>query len=71
MCEFCENIAKDDSEFVQHRFDGGDFIYKDEKGHAIFIDTGDSFCPGILNDTKFCPKCGRDLRKQIDERANS
>ena len=48
---------------MQSRIKGGDFIYKYKNGYGIFIDTGDSGCPGGLNDIKFCPMCGRELRE--------
>lgn len=60
MCWFCENIAKDDKEFIRHRFNGGDFIYKDQNGYSVFIDTGDSFCCGNFK-INYCPMCSRDL----------
>lgn len=66
MCEFCENIAKDDAEFFNCRKSGGDFIFKDEKGYSVLVDTGDSFCCGSL-DINFCPMCGRDLRGEENE----
>lgn len=61
MCEFCKNIAYTDANFVQARYKGVDFIYKDSKGFGIYIDTGDSFCHGVLQNIGFCPKCGREL----------
>ena len=61
MCEFCENIAFTDADFVQARIKGGDFIYKDSKGYGILIYTGDSGCPCSLQGVRFCPKCGREL----------
>ena len=61
MCEFCKDIAYTDADFVQARFEGGDFIYNDENGYGILIDTGDSGCLGSLQGIKFCPMCGREL----------
>lgn len=61
MCEFCENIAHTDKEFVQARYKGGDFIYKGHNGYGILIDTGDSGCLGSLQGVRFCPKCGIEL----------
>ena len=61
MCEFCKDIAFTDADFVQARFKGGDFIFKDNDEYGILIDTGDSGCLGTLNDIKFCPFCGREL----------
>ena len=67
MCEFCKDIAFTDDDFVQARFKGGDFIFKDNDEYGILIDTGDSGCLGALNDIKFCPMCGRELRSEDDE----
>ena len=64
MCEFCENIAKDDKEYFSKRLQGGDFIFHDKQGFGILIDTGDSGCLGCLNEIKFCPMCGRKLTEE-------
>lgn len=61
MCGFCENIAYTDEEFVRARYKGGDFIYKDNDGYGVLIDTGDSGCLGSLQGIEFCPMCGRKL----------
>ena len=69
MCEFCENIAKDDEEFGKIRMNAPekDFIFVDENAFHVFVETGDSFCPGILNNINFCPICGRKLRSEENE----
>lgn len=64
MCKFCENIAKNNDEYMKHRYDGGDFIYHDENGYGILIDTGDSGCLGNLSNVLFCPICGRKLEEE-------
>ena len=61
MCEFCENIAYTNDEYFNARVKGGDFIYKDNNGYGILIDTGDSGCLGSLHGIEFCPRCGRKL----------
>lgn len=61
MCEFCKNIAYTDEDFEEMNRKGIDFIYKDNDGYGIFIDTGDSGCSGSLQGIRFCPKCGRKL----------
>ena len=61
MCYFCKDIAFTDADFVQARFKGWDFIYKDSNGYGILIDTGDSGCLGSLQCIKFWPMCGREL----------
>ena len=70
MCEFCENIAKDDEEFGKIRMETQKegFIFVDKNALHVFVDTGDSFCPGILNNIRFCPICGRDLRSEESDR---
>ena len=60
MCEFCENIVKE-SEWVNARAKGKDFIYKDDDGYGILIDTGDSGCLGNLENISHCPYFGREL----------
>ena len=67
MCEFCENIAFTDADFVQARLKGGDFIYNDKNGYGILIDAGDSGCLGSLQGIKFCTMCGIELRSEEDE----
>ena len=67
MCEFCEDIAFTDADFVQAMIKGGDFIYKDKNGYGILIDTGDSGCLGSLQGIKFCPMCGRKLSEVSDD----
>lgn len=69
MCEFCENIAKNDEEFWKIRTNDTekDFIFVDKNAFHVFVDTGDSFCPGILNNVNYCPICRRDLRSEQNE----
>lgn len=69
MCEFCENIAFTDADFVQARIKGGDFIYKYKDGYGILIDTGDSGCLGSLQKVRFCPMCSREL-SEVTEMTN-
>lgn len=67
MCAFCESIANTNEEYVYARYKGGDFIFKDNGEYGILIDTGDSGCLGTLNDIKYCPFCGRELRSKESE----
>lgn len=61
MCEFCKNIAMNDDEYMKKRYDGGDFICRDAKdGFGLFVDTGDSGCPGYIK-INYCPMCGKEL----------
>lgn len=60
MCDFCKNIAMDNDEYYEKRCVGGDFIFKDENGFGVLIDTGDSGCLGYIK-IKYCPICGRKL----------
>lgn len=68
MCEFCEKIAINDEEFGKIRIEKKktDFIFVSDNKYNIFTDTGDSFCPGIVEDIRFCPNCGRDLLIQTN-----
>ena len=61
VCEFCKNIAYTDDEYFNAIVKGGDFIYGDRDEYGIFINTGDSGCPGSLQPVRFCPMCGRKL----------
>ena len=56
MCEFCEDIAMNDDEYMKKRYAGGDFICKDEDGFGVLIDTGDSGCLGYIK-INYCPIC--------------
>lgn len=67
MCEFCKDIAFTCDDFLQARFKGGDFIYRNKNEYGILIDTGDNGCLGSLKGIKFCPMCGRDLRSEENE----
>ena len=60
ICEFCKNIAMDNDEYYEKRYAGGDFIFKDENGFGVLIDTGDSGCLGYMK-INYCPICGRKL----------
>lgn len=67
MCEFCKKIAMNDDEYMKKRYDGGDFICRDVKdGFGLFIDTGDSGCPGYIK-INYCPMCGRKLAEEIEK----
>ena len=47
-------------EYMEKRYAGGDFIFKDENGFGVLIDTGDSGCLGYIK-INYCPMCGRKL----------
>lgn len=38
----------------------GDYLFKDRDKFGIYVDTG-NMQPGILDNIRFCPYCGRDL----------
>jgi len=38
----------------------GDYLFKDRGKFGIYVDTG-NLQPGILDDIKYCPYCGRKL----------
>lgn len=62
MCDLCKNIPKTDEEFGNMRMDGKEnIIFSEKSKFHLFADTGDSFCPGIVNDINYCPMCGRKL----------
>lgn len=62
MCKFCENIVdiQIESKFDTAVTKGKDFIFKDAMWHHLYINTGDSGCPGVM-DINNCPMCGRKL----------
>ncbi len=62
MCKFCENIVdiQIESEFDTAVAKGADFIFKDAMLYHLYINTGDSGCPGVM-DIYYCPICGREL----------
>ena len=60
MCDLCKDIAMNNDEYMEKRYAGGDFIFKDENGFGVLIDTGDSGCLGYIK-INYCPICGRKL----------
>ena len=62
MCDLCKDIAMNNDEYMEKRYAGGDFIFKDENGFGALIDTGDSGCLGYIK-INYCPICGRKLVK--------
>lgn len=60
MCDFCKKIIDDKSEYLNALSTENDFIFEDDEGHWLRIDTGDSFCPGTMK-INYCPMCGRKL----------
>ena len=65
MCKFCKNIVdiQIESEFDTAVAKGEDFIFKDAMWYHLYINTGDSGCPGVM-DINYCPICGRKLAKE-------
>lgn len=61
MCEFCKNIARTNKKYSETKIKGGDFIFQSDGKFGNLIDTGDSGCLDVLNDIRFCPKCGTKL----------
>lgn len=64
MCKFCEEIAMNDEECGKFIINGKeDFIFKDDcgEGFKILTDTGDSFVHGVIDNVRYCPRCGRKL----------
>lgn len=60
MCGFCEKIIDVNSGYLDALQNGNDFIFKDNDGHLLRINTGDSGCPGVM-EINYCPMCGRKL----------
>lgn len=60
MCDFCKNIVKIEESFLNALCKGDDFIFEDEGKIYLYINTGDSGCPGIMK-INCCPMCGRKL----------
>lgn len=60
MCDFCKKIIDDKSEYLNALSTENDFIFEDDEGHWLRIDTVDSFCPGTMK-INYCPMCGRKL----------
>lgn len=48
MCEFCKKIIILDKEYINALSTGNDFIFEDNEGTWLHIDTGDSFCLGTM-----------------------
>lgn len=60
MCDFCKKIIDAKSEYLNALSTGNDFIFEDDEGYWLRIDTGDSGCPGVMKINN-CPICGRKL----------
>lgn len=60
MCDFCKKIIDLKSEYIDALSTGNDFIFKDNDEYYLRIDTGDSFCPGVMKINN-CPICGRKM----------
>lgn len=63
MCDFCEKILNEDSEEGLDR--NHIFVTKDGS-YWIFVNTGDCFCVGNVENINFCPYCGRKLSKEVE-----
>lgn len=63
MCDFCKNLVKIEESFSDAICKCDDFIFEDEGKIYLYINTGDSGCPGTMK-INFCPMCGRKL---VDE----
>ena len=60
MCEFCRKIVDVKTEFLNALMTQEDFIANENGTIFLYINTGDSGCPGTM-DIKYCPMCGRKL----------
>lgn len=60
MCKFCKKIISLNKEYLDALATGNDFIFGDNNGTWLHIDTGDSGCPGVMKINNR-PICGRKL----------
>lgn len=60
MCEFCKDIIDIKTEYLAALSTGNDFVFEDNKEFGLYINTGDSGCPGVKK-INYCPICGRKL----------
>lgn len=60
MCELCKKIIDAKLEYLNALSTGNDFIFEDDEGYWLRIDTGDGGCPGVMK-INYCPICGREL----------
>lgn len=60
MCELCNNVVNLKEGYYEARYKGGDFIFEEDGEICLYIDTGDSGCPGTMS-INYCPMCGRKL----------
>ena len=60
MCDFCKKIIDAKTEYLNALSTEDDFIFEDDDGHWLHIDTGDSFCTGTMK-INYCPICGRKM----------
>lgn len=65
MCEFCKNEFEVGNKAIEDRY--AIELQVDEDMLYAWCSCGRR----VVAEINFCPICGRDLRKQIDERANS
>lgn len=76
MCEFCENskIVRDDCVAFGYSMHVRTTILSNKRAIDTKFSTIEPFESSFRDKdfrVNYCPICGRDLRKQIDERANS
>ncbi len=60
MCELCKNVVRLKEAYSDALCKGEDFVFYDGGKIYLYIDTGDSGCPGIA-EVNYCPICGRKL----------
>lgn len=60
MCDFCRKIVDVKTEFLNALMAQEDFIASENGTIFLYINTGDSGCPGTM-DINYCPMCGRKL----------
>ena len=63
MCEFCRKIVDVKTGFLDALMTQRDFIANENGTIFLYINTGDSGCPGVMKINN-CPICGRKLVKE-------
>ena len=60
MCDLCRKIVDVKTGFLDALMTQEDFIANENGTILLYINTGDSGCPGTI-DVNYCPVCGRKL----------
>ena len=66
MCEFCEKIYKQSDIIDYHKIVYGNYCSNESDMYYIYVPTDGGIYYSIDN-IKFCPMCGRELRSEENE----